>query len=256
MQVPDISAFLLVTGFPNLPLVIGLTIAPAQSLPLERLLGLPLLLFTLVEILLAYSAVTSFVRSQTAQFYRLVLEDSITGQGGVTGAQVGGSSGVPPSQIRSGLRMPAGGAAPAGDSAGSGDDDSPRSEHRGDSQDESGGVTVAGGGVPRSQLHRRRGGPRAEHARGPIEGTDSRVTRGGGHAGAEGGGSSPRVSMSDIVSQGRRGLAARFGGAGLRSRSDDAKDESEQGGQDGGSMRGRRQRLQPVARHAEEDDGY
>ena len=41
---PDISAFLLVTGFPNLPIVIGLAIAPAQSLPLERLLGVPLLL--------------------------------------------------------------------------------------------------------------------------------------------------------------------------------------------------------------------
>ena len=163
MQVPDISAFLLVTGFPNLPIVIGLAIAPAQSLPLERLLGVPLLLFTLVEIFLAYSAVTSFVRSQTAQFYRLVLEDAITGQGGVTGAQVGGYSGVPAHQIRSGLKLPA-----AEDGTqGSGDDSPHDSDLSDDSQARDGGDE---GGVPAAQLHRRRSGgrraapPRSGHA--------------------------------------------------------------------------------------------
>ena len=72
----DISAFLLVSVFPGLPLVIALVIAPADTLPLERLLGWPLLGFVLVEVYLAYSAVTSFVRAQTAQFYRLVQEDT------------------------------------------------------------------------------------------------------------------------------------------------------------------------------------
>ena len=168
---PDISAFLLVTGFPNLPIVIGLTIAPAQSLPLERLLGVPLLLFTIVEIVLAYSAVTSFVRSQTAQFYRLVLEDSITGQGGVTGAQVGGYSGVPSHQIRSGLKLPSGTATSDGNSPPA----SPHSDLSGDEEDEQGGRRGGAGSVPAAQLHRRRSGGR----QGTVPRADSSADRGG-----------------------------------------------------------------------------
>lgn len=217
---PDISAFLLVTIFPNLPLVALLAVAPGETLPIERLLGWPLLAFTIVEIFLAYAAVTSFVRSQTAQFYRLVQEDAIAARGGVVGAEVGGSAGVPPARLRAGVLQ-----------------DARRHRRQATPQSASQSSDTSSSGEEESVAGRAQPGPLRRRHR-PSRGRGGDAEQGdAGTAGDEAeatprGRGQPVVTMSDILREGtarlagssptgpQRGSGRRRGGRGSTPRQD------------------------------------
>jgi hypothetical protein len=123
-QVPELSAFLLITVFPSIPLLVFLTFVAFDALPADKVSGWPLVVFTFLEVWYAYVAVRRFIRSQTALFYRLVQEDSMT-EGGMAGMNSGvtavapaaartvGGSGAPHEGLRRRL-------APGGASAGAG----------------------------------------------------------------------------------------------------------------------------------------
>jgi hypothetical protein len=80
-RVPELAAFLLLTAFPALPLVGFLCFGALQRLPMETALGMPMVVFLVLEIVVALRTVRAFIAQQTAQFFRLCQERDVP-QGG------------------------------------------------------------------------------------------------------------------------------------------------------------------------------
>jgi transmembrane protein 17 len=75
-KVPEISAFLLVTAFPQFPALLYLTFFQEHLYPFDRICGILMLVLISSEFLLGVLALRTLIRRQTAQFYRLCQEDT------------------------------------------------------------------------------------------------------------------------------------------------------------------------------------
>lgn len=74
-KVPQLSAFILVTVFPQVPCLVYLTFAQAILLPADLLFGCLQLAFCGIELYLCYGAVRVLVARQSANFFRLLQDD-------------------------------------------------------------------------------------------------------------------------------------------------------------------------------------
>lgn len=74
-KVPETSAFLLLTIFPQTPCLVYLTFFQEHIWPLDRLLGMGQMAFLFLELGIGFMAFRALIRRQTAQFYRLCQED-------------------------------------------------------------------------------------------------------------------------------------------------------------------------------------
>ena len=72
-KVPETSAFLLVTTFPQLPALLFLTFVQEHTYPMDYFGGILMLVLTASELAIGAAAFQSLIRHQTAQFYRLVI---------------------------------------------------------------------------------------------------------------------------------------------------------------------------------------
>jgi len=72
-RVPETSAFLLITVFPQLPALIYLTFLQEHTYPMDTICGTLMLLVTSLELFIGAAAFQNLIRRQTAQFYRLVV---------------------------------------------------------------------------------------------------------------------------------------------------------------------------------------
>jgi hypothetical protein len=75
-RVPELAAFLLLTVFPQIPVVIFLSLGALNRAPIDLVAGVPQLIMLLVEAVLAYYTVRKFMRKQTAEFFRACQTDS------------------------------------------------------------------------------------------------------------------------------------------------------------------------------------
>ena len=74
-QVPEISAFLLVTFFPCLPAICYLSFFQEHAYPFDAIAGIIMLLLLAVEFVIGSMAWNKLIVRQTAQFYRLCQEE-------------------------------------------------------------------------------------------------------------------------------------------------------------------------------------
>jgi transmembrane protein 17 len=74
-KVPETSAFLLVTIFPQMPCLVYLTFFQEHIWPLDRLFGLAQMALLFLELGIGFTALRALIRRQTAQFYRLCQEE-------------------------------------------------------------------------------------------------------------------------------------------------------------------------------------
>eukprot|EP00753_Platysulcus_tardus_P021132 PLAT8639.1.p1 GENE.PLAT8639.1~~PLAT8639.1.p1 ORF type:complete len:288 (+),score=95.38 PLAT8639.1:177-1040(+) len=70
-ETTQLSAFLILSGFPQIPAVVYISWLQAQPLPIEPLLGTIQILFLLVELVLAWKTVKLFIDKQTSLFVRM-----------------------------------------------------------------------------------------------------------------------------------------------------------------------------------------
>jgi hypothetical protein len=70
-KVPDLLTFLLVSVFPQLPLVIYISFFQEILFPVDYIMGPALLVMMAVQIGLGYYTLRSLIQSQTANFLRL-----------------------------------------------------------------------------------------------------------------------------------------------------------------------------------------
>ena len=74
-RVPQMSAFLLMTIFPQLPCVIYLAFYQEFIFPFDASTGLLMLIMLIIELGLGYATLHTLIQRQTAQFYRLCQEE-------------------------------------------------------------------------------------------------------------------------------------------------------------------------------------
>lgn len=77
-RVPELSAFILLSVFPYLPLTITLAVGIGPSLPIEPLLMIPLIPVGIADVVWAVRTLQRLVTAQKAMFYRLVQEGAVT----------------------------------------------------------------------------------------------------------------------------------------------------------------------------------
>mmetsp|Transcript_9623 Transcript_9623/g.11661 ORF Transcript_9623/g.11661 Transcript_9623/m.11661 type:complete len:159 (-) Transcript_9623:268-744(-) len=74
-KVPEISAFLVISIFPQLPALIYLTFLQEHAFPFDKIFGWLLLIFLAFEFIFATISFSNMIKHQTAQFYRLCQEE-------------------------------------------------------------------------------------------------------------------------------------------------------------------------------------
>jgi transmembrane protein 17 len=74
-KVPDLATYLLMTSFPQFPLVIYLAYLQRVKYPIDSILGSMMLLLTILQSYYGLSSMKRLIRSQTAQFMRLCDEE-------------------------------------------------------------------------------------------------------------------------------------------------------------------------------------
>ena len=70
-SVPQMSAFLLLTIFPQFPCVIFLGFLQEQAFPFDQVAGVIMCAFLITEFAFGWISLQALIRRQTAQFYRL-----------------------------------------------------------------------------------------------------------------------------------------------------------------------------------------
>jgi len=83
-RVPELAAFLLLTVFPQIPVVAFLSLGALNRTPIDYIIGIPQLAMLFLEAIFAYFTVRRFMRKQTAEFFRACQTDP---QGGTDGDQ-------------------------------------------------------------------------------------------------------------------------------------------------------------------------
>jgi transmembrane protein 17 len=74
-RVPQMSAFLLITSFPQIPVAIYLSFFQEFLFPFDKSAGVLMIVVLVLEMIMGYRALLSLIRRQTAQFYRLCQEE-------------------------------------------------------------------------------------------------------------------------------------------------------------------------------------
>ncbi|GMI38723.1 hypothetical protein TrCOL_g8622 [Triparma columacea] len=74
-RVPQMSAFLLMTIFPQLPCVLFLGFYQELLFPFDESCGAIMIILLVVELLMGYLTLHALIARQTAQFYRLCQEE-------------------------------------------------------------------------------------------------------------------------------------------------------------------------------------
>eukprot|EP01031_Cornospumella_fuschlensis_P024042 gene24042-29093_t len=74
-SVPNMATFLLMTIFPQLPLVCFLAYFQPMFFPVDKIVGSLMFIFLIIECGLSWFTMRTIIRSQTAQFMRLVEEN-------------------------------------------------------------------------------------------------------------------------------------------------------------------------------------
>lgn len=74
-KVPEMSAFLLVTIFPQMPALFYLTLFQEHRMPWDRICGPLQIAMLFVELVVGGRSLQNLIRRQTAQFYRLCQEE-------------------------------------------------------------------------------------------------------------------------------------------------------------------------------------
>mmetsp|Transcript_20145 Transcript_20145/g.33946 ORF Transcript_20145/g.33946 Transcript_20145/m.33946 type:complete len:84 (+) Transcript_20145:290-541(+) len=70
-KVPDLLTYLLISVFPQLPLVLYLAFFQEISFPLDPIIGVIMLAVLVSQFYLGHSTLQQLIRTQTAQFLRL-----------------------------------------------------------------------------------------------------------------------------------------------------------------------------------------
>ena len=90
-NVPGMSAFCLLTAFPVLPCTLFLAFGQAPFLPFDTAVGVPMIVFLLLEFLVSAFSLRKLIEKQTAKFFQLLQEEDIGGVGpGNDGGHAGG----------------------------------------------------------------------------------------------------------------------------------------------------------------------
>ena len=76
-RVPQMSAFLLTTLFPQLPSILYLTVVQEHKFPFDQIAGYMMLALLLLEMVVGYNALRALIRRKTAQFYRLCQDEEV-----------------------------------------------------------------------------------------------------------------------------------------------------------------------------------
>jgi hypothetical protein len=77
-QVPELSAFWLLTILPQLVIVVYMSFAQQSvPVPLDVAVGIPMVAFLLLELRHGFTTVRGFIRKQTSDFYRSVAEEAL-----------------------------------------------------------------------------------------------------------------------------------------------------------------------------------
>ena len=74
-RVPEMSAFLLISFFPQVPTLLFLTFLQEHTFPVDHVLGLIALGLIFVEVIVGVATFRRLILRQTAQFYRLCQEE-------------------------------------------------------------------------------------------------------------------------------------------------------------------------------------
>ncbi len=70
-KVPDLATYLLITVFPQLPVIVYLGFFQTEYYPIDVILGSIMIIFLILSILFGFRSVRFLIKSQTAQFMRL-----------------------------------------------------------------------------------------------------------------------------------------------------------------------------------------
>jgi transmembrane protein 17 len=74
-RVPELSTYILVTIFPQMPFIIYLAYVQPVLFPADPILGSFMLVFLCVQVVFGLQTVRMLIRSQTARFLRVCEED-------------------------------------------------------------------------------------------------------------------------------------------------------------------------------------
>jgi len=74
-RVPELAAFVLLTVFPQIPIVILLGFVAVDRVPADLVTAFPQLVFLVLEAVLAFRSVRALMRKQTAEFFRACQTD-------------------------------------------------------------------------------------------------------------------------------------------------------------------------------------
>jgi len=98
-RVPELSTYLLISLFPQLPFILYLAYVQPVQFPSDPILGSFMLVFLLLELAIGVHAVFVQIKSQTAQFMRLCedegVDDDANGDGLALGVNGGGGVEMP-----------------------------------------------------------------------------------------------------------------------------------------------------------------
>ncbi len=70
-KVPDLATYLLITVFPQLPVIAYLGFFQTEYYPIDIILGSMMIIFLILSILFGFRSIRFLIKSQTAQFMRL-----------------------------------------------------------------------------------------------------------------------------------------------------------------------------------------
>ena len=70
-KVPDFATYLLMTIFPQFPIVVYLAYLQRVKFPIDRVLGSFMVIIYVFQVVYGTGTLRGFIRSQTAQFMRL-----------------------------------------------------------------------------------------------------------------------------------------------------------------------------------------
>eukprot|EP01036_Dinobryon_divergens_P023605 gene23605-31968_t len=73
-RVPDLAAYLLISVFPQLPLVIYLAFFQPVLFPIDPIMGSLMFIFLVVQVIFGLQTIRKLIRFQTIQFMRLCEE--------------------------------------------------------------------------------------------------------------------------------------------------------------------------------------
>ncbi|CAM9738578.1 unnamed protein product, partial [Heterosigma akashiwo] len=76
-RIPSLIAFLMITVFPEVPVLVYLALVQELIFPFDQIMALIIIIICCMEFILGYRCVRSLIQHQTARFFRLCQEEEI-----------------------------------------------------------------------------------------------------------------------------------------------------------------------------------